>query len=365
LKSFTLKRGSVRLTYCRKCGTKLNETARFCYSCGTPVIVATAETKPATPRRKRPVYFLPVAILLAIVLTALILSALFFLPVYPVHFSQTDQVAKADVDNLFVDFQADVANVNIFFKNLPNNMVELNVTADGAVSIFEDPSTPLNVTVEHQITNNSAVVIASVSHITRRSIWNSLGVNCDVYIDPSANVSLAFRSSVGKIMMDADAYSALENIDLQTTTGSVYVSLSKDVTVAGVIALKSTTGTVQFRMDEADVSDNVQINLRTTTGSVNADLRATQQLSANVTVNAQTTTGGVNLFMSIDSDVGARIESETGVGGIEVDVQRFSGEKTPLESNNFPARSNFIVSLRTTTGGININAVYGSSTSLN
>jgi hypothetical protein len=350
------------MVYCRKCGAKLDENARFCPVCGTPVAPAAA-IRPTAPKR-RSVYVLPIAILVAGLLTAVIISALFFVPFYPVNFSQTEQVAKANVNNMLVDFQADVANVNIFFQNLPSSMVVLNVTAEGNVGILDDPNHAVNVTFNHQTANNSAVVISSVSRAIRWPISYNLNVKCDVYIDPSANVSLNFRSSVGKIVMDAGTKVTLQNIDLETTTGSVDVILSKDVTVAGLVSIKSTTGAVHFIMDDAEVSEDVSINLQSTTGLVNADLTATRSFLGDVTVNARTTTGMVNLFMVVDSDVGARIDSNTDVGRITVDVQNFSGNQTPLQSNNYPAKSNFLVTLRTSTGGININAAYGSSTVL-
>lgn len=352
------------MVYCSKCGAKLDENARFCHVCGTPVVAVTAEARPTVPMRKRRLYILPVAILIAVLLTAGIITALFFLPVYPVHFNQTNQVPKADMNNLLVDFQADVADVNVFFQNLPSNMVVLNVTAEGRVGILDDPNQAVTVTFNHQMTNNSEVVIASVSRITKWPISYSLNVNCDVFIDPSANVSLNFHSSVGDIMMNANTKVAFQNIDLETTTGNIEATLSKDATVAGLTSLRSTTGNIQFIMDNAAVSGDISVNLQSTTGFVDLDLTATHNLSGNVTVNARTTTGAVSLLMVIEHDVGARIESDTGIGKISVDVQRFSGDQTPLQSNNYPAASNFLVDLHTNTGGININAAYGSSTIL-
>jgi hypothetical protein len=148
---------------------------------------------------------------------------------------------------------------------------------------------------------------------------------------------------------------------LETETGSVDVSLSKGVVVADLISLHTTTGNVQFEMDEANVSRNVSVELQSTTGSVNMNLIENQKLSGNVTLNARTTTGSVNLSMAIDGDVGASIESSTVIGGINEDVEKFSGNETLLQSDNYPAGSNFLVNLRTTTGGININAVYEAS----
>jgi hypothetical protein len=348
------------MPYCRKCGAKLEEEARFCHVCGTPVA---AVTVPAMPRRRRP-FLLPVIILIVILLAAIVFGALVFLPFYHVHFDQTNQVAKAGVDNLILDFQADAAQVNVFFRNLPDKMVVLNVTADGYVGIFDDPNRTIDVTFNHQMTNNSEVVTSSVSRVSAWSLSSNLNVICDIYIDPSANLTLAVRSSVGQIMMNADTQMTFKTLSLEAVTGNVEASLAKGVVIAGMLSLKTTTGNVQFRMDKADVSGNVSISLQSTTGSVNVNLAENQKLAGNVTVNARTTTGGVNLAMIINDDVGARIESHTDFGGINVDVQHFSGNQSSLQSSNYPAGSNFLLNLRTSTGGIHISAIYESSATL-
>ena len=352
------------MAYCRKCGAKLDEDARFCRVCGTPVATVTAATRSTALKQRRPLYLLPVAILIAILVTAVIVSALTFLPFNPVHFNQTNQVPKANVDNLIVNFQADVAHVNVVFKNLPGNMLVLNVTAEGGVGIFDDPDRAINVTFNHQTAHNSVVVNSSISQAVRWPMFNNLNVNCDVYIDSSANLSLTVRSSIGDIVMNADTDLTLKSLNLETTTGSVETSLSKDVIIAGALSLKTTTGSVQFQMDEADVNGNISVNLRSTTGSVTVDVVETEGLLGNVTMDARTTTGSVNLSMAIDNDVGARIESHTDIGEISANVQNFSGNKSPLQSDNYPAGSNILVNLRTTTGGIRINAAYQSSSVL-
>jgi hypothetical protein len=351
------------MPYCRKCGAKLDETARFCSVCGTPVATvppATTQTT-RTTRKRRPVYVLPVAILAAVLLSALVLGVLFFLPLNPVHFNQTNQVPQTSMDNLFLAFQVDVGQVNVFFENLSGDMAVLNVTADGSVGVLEDASRPLNLTFSHEAADNSEMVIASVSRTSRWPISPGLNVECDVYIDPSANVTLQVNSSVGNIVMDVNAKVTLHKINFETTTGNIDVNLSKDTVVSGSISLQSTTGRVQFTMNEADVSGDISVNLHSTTGAVNADLTATERLSGNVTVNTMSTTGSVNLDMTIDSNIGARIESDANLGKITLDVTRFSGNKSPIQSNNYPAGSNFLVNLKSDTGGINIHAAYGSA----
>jgi hypothetical protein len=348
------------MSYCRKCGAKLEEEARFCHVCGTPVA---AVTVPAMPTRRGP-FLLPVIIFIAILVMAAVVGALVFVPFYAVHFDQTNQVAKTGAANLMLDFQADVAQVNVFFKNLPDKMLILNVTADGYVGIFEDPNRTVNVTFDYQTANNTEIVTSRVSRISAWPLSYNLNVICDVYIDPLANLTLTVRSSVGQIIMNADTQMTFKTLSLEVVTGNVEASLAKGVVIAGMLSLKTTTGNVQFRMDKADVSGNVSVSLQSTTGSVNVNVAENQKLAGNVTVNARTTTGGVNLAMIINDDVGARIESHADFGGINVDVQHFSGNQSSLQSSNYPAGSNFLANLRTTTGGIHISAIYESSATL-
>jgi hypothetical protein len=346
------------MPYCRKCGAKLEEEARFCHVCGTPVA---AVTVPAIPRRRSPFLF-PVIILIAILVTAVVVGALVFLPFYHVHFDQTNQVAKAGVDNLLLDFQADVAQVNIFFRNLPDKMVVLNVTADGYVGIFDDPNRTINVTFNHQTTNNSEVVTYSVSRVSAWPLSYNLNVICDVYIDPSVNLSRLFvHSGVGQIVLNADTATTIQTLSLDTTTGSIEASLARGVVIAGSVSAKTTTGSVTFNWEQADTEGKVSVNLKSTTGAVNLSVSRNSRLSGNVSIDAGTTTGSVNLAMTIHDDVGAKIESRTSVGGIDVEQQGFLGNQSLLQSSNYPAGSNFLVNLATTTGSVNINAYYGSS----
>jgi DUF4097 and DUF4098 domain-containing protein YvlB len=142
----------------------------------------------------------------------------------------------------------------------------------------------------------------------------------------------------------------------------VQANIENGTVIAGDISLKTTTGAVSFRMNQANVQGNDTFNLQTTTGTVDTDITENKALSGNVQVNAATTTGAVNLSMLIDDGVGARIESQTQIGEITTDLNNFSGNKSPIESNNYPAESNFLITLRTSVGGIYINAAYQSST---
>jgi len=351
------------MPYCRKCGAKLEETARFCHVCGTPVAAVTPA--PAAPIRRKP-FPLPVAILIAVLLTAVVLSVLVFLPFTSVNFNQTNQVAnKAGVDSLNLDFQADVANVNIYFKNLSGKMVVLNVTADGYMGILSHPNRTVAVTFDQKTANHTAIVTSRVSRVEGWPLSYNLNVVCNIYIDPSVILKLSVHSSVGQISMSAGVPVTLDGLILRATTGSVEANLTQGVVIAGVVSVGTTTGSVRFNMDRPELSGNISATVQSTTGSVNVNVIGNERLSGNVTLNVGTTTGEVNLDMVILNNVGATINSHNSFGGINVEQQQgFLGNQSLLQSTNYPAENNFLVSLETTTGGININALYESSTTL-
>lgn len=101
------------MPYCQKCGTKLKEDARFCYRCGTPVAATQTRVTYERPRGRNP-FLIPVIVIAAIILSALIITAIATAPLNPVNFNQTSQIIQPNVDHLNLDFQADIAEVNVF-----------------------------------------------------------------------------------------------------------------------------------------------------------------------------------------------------------------------------------------------------------
>ncbi len=349
------------MPYCRKCGAKLEDDARFCYRCGTPVAELQPETAPARTARPagRNPLIIPVIILVAIVLTAVIVTAIVFAPVNPVNFNQTNEVTQPNINRLNLNFEADIAEITIFAENLTGKTIQLTVSAQGSTSVFGSPN-PVQVAFNNQTAGNELTVTSKVT-INNDIFSENIKVTCYIFIDPSLNISLKVKSNVGQIIFNADAPATIESLNLEATTGLVQASMENGTLLAGEVSLKTTTGEVHFRMDKANVLGNVTVNLQSTTGLVDTNITETQELSGNVQVNAITTTGSVNLNVLIDNGVGARIESQTNIGGITTDLQGFSGDKSPIQSNNYPAESNFLINMRTNTGGIHIRAVYQSS----
>lgn len=325
------------MPYCQKCGTKLDEDAKFCYRCGTPVAAdQTRVTYERRPRGRNP-FVIPVIVIAAIILSALIITAIATAPLNPVNFNQTSQIIQPNVNHLNLDFQADIAEVNVF-TNLTDKTLLIDVSASGSNSIFGS-NTPVRFTVENITANNSLIVTARVT-TDNFLLTDNVHVVCNIYVNPAVIMTLIVRSDVGKVTMNADSAAKIDSLNLETSTGVTELNLKKGTVINYGLSLRTSTGAVFFNMDQADVHGNITVNLQSSTGSVNMNITQTQKLDGNVQINANTQTGTVNLDrMLIDDDVGARIESHTSLGRITVSSQNFSGNQSLIESGNYPAQA--------------------------
>ncbi len=350
------------MPYCRKCGTKLEENARFCPKCGTPV--STYTYAPQHPTAYKPIRNDPIvlaAIILAIILvSAVIISIIIFAPLKPFSFGQTNEVNQPNVNTLNLNFQANNAQINVITQNPTNKSVVFYTSASGSTSILNSKN-PADIAVTNQTSGSTLTVNAKV---TSAGVFGSAArVTCDIWLNPSMRLNLNITTQTGQVILTANQTATFESLNLKSNTGEVRADLLNGTVIAGDLSLKTTTGAVIFRMNQANVEGNRTFNLQTTTGTVIMDIAENQTLPGNVQVNASTSTGAVDLTMFINNGVGAKIESQTNLGSIRTDLNNFSGNKSPLQSNNYPAESNFLLSLKTNLGSININAAYQSTTS--
>lgn len=344
------------MPYCRRCGTKLDENAHFCQKCGTPVTTF-APAAPAKPMRKDPLVITAIA-LISILVTAVIVSAVVFSPVYPVNFNQTNQDNHPNINTLNLNFQAGTAQVDVITQNITDKNILIITSAVGSRGIFGSPDL-INVTFTNETVNNELTVNSKVTETNGFSTRN-LHVTCTIYVNPALKLNLNVTTQTGQVTLNAEKSTTFQSINLQATTGAVQANLQNG-TVTGNISLKTQTGNVYYRMSQADVQGNCTVNLQSNTGSVNMDITETKRLQGNLQINANTELGSVNVGLSIDGTVGAKIISQTNLGNIHSDLQNFSGDQSPIQSDNYPSASNIEINNRTNLGSININAVYQSS----
>ncbi len=352
------------MPYCRKCGTKLTDKQRFCHVCGTPVGQIASTYRGATtsePQYRRPAHRagFPVAAI-AIVIIVLLIAAAFivsFFPFQQVNFSQSNEASAPNVGMLRLVVGSEIGAVNVILRDLPGNQrAAINVSATGWRGIFGSDK-PLALAFNQETTGSTLTYSVNITRAGNFAYGN-LNVTCDVYVDPSVRLDIQVSTGAGTIALDADRAAVFQNVNLKVTSGTVAATLRQDTVISGAVSLDATTGTAELNWIEAQANGTVPINVVATTGSAELNITQTKQFSGNVTVDAAATTGSVNFAMNIQNDVGARISASAALGGVNVNQQGFSGNTVPIQSNNYPSRNNFDVTLTTNLGSVNINAQY-------
>jgi hypothetical protein len=350
------------MPYCRKCGAKLDEDARFCPVCGTPVPSVAPAEKSATPQRtsqhpRKTIFPLVGIVLIAILVISVVGVVIAFAPFQTVSFSQSNEATAGNVNTLNLVVEADVADVNVMMKDLPGNQrAAVNVSATGWRGIF---GTDQPLALHFVESTNNSILLYHVE-ISRAESWSTfppLDVVCNIYVDPSVDLNILLQTETGSIFMDASSEATFTQITLASQTGNIVASLNDDVVISGEVRLDTQTGSAMFSWNNTKVTRNISINIIAAAGSADLRITQTKPLTENVTLRAEGTTGSIDLTMTMQNDVGARISASTR-GGINVDQQGFSSNHVPLQSDNYPGGSNFDVTLHSTVGEIDINVAY-------
>jgi hypothetical protein len=268
----------------------------------------------------------------------------------------------AGVETIALNFDADVADLNVIPLFMPNELVRLDVSAKGSTGIFSSNEEPVRVVFERQTTGNTLSVNSDISRSERWPFSINLRVSCDLYLNPSYVFDLDVRTSVGQVKMNNSAVPVIfQELLLHSTTGNIEINIPEYAVLTKNVSLRTTTGNVNLAWNNPQVTGPILVDVSTTTGAITTDVTQTIPLAGNVLWSTKTTTGGINFGMHISGPVGAEIVSETNLGGITLDVQSFNGNRSPIYSSNYPAANNFMVDLGTTTGSIHIEAAYQGS----
>ena len=349
------------MPYCRRCGTKLADDAHFCQKCGTPVVVtypSSAPPAPSKPARSEPLVIAAV-VLIAILIGGAVVAVLLTASFATVNINQSYQDNTAGINKLSLNVESQALKVNVFTQNITHNnnfLISLDGTASKGINGGSD--SPIQIAFYNTTVNNELTITAK---ITQSRVFSRFNVNCNIYVNPTLILDLNVTSQAGQISLTAEKHATFRFLNLQSAAGAVQANFD-NATIAGNVTLRTQAGSVDIRMNEVKVEGNNTVDLHANAGSVTMDITQTKTLQGNLQVNAITDLGSVNVGLIVDGDVGAKLISQTNLGSIHVNAQHFSGNQSPIQSDNYPAVSNIEIDSRTNLGGININANYQSST---
>ena len=349
------------MPYCRKCGTNLDENAHFCHKCGTPVVTYVPPPPPSTSIKsiRKDTVIIAAIVLSVILVVGLIVVALLAAPFSTVNFNQSYQDNSSNINKLNLNVQIDEATVKVFTQNVNNSNFILTLTGSGSKGPFSDGNdeSPIQVAF-HNDTEDGVLTVTA--NITKSIAFSRFNIDCNIYLNPAIELNLNVTSKAGQISLSADKPANFDSLNLQSNAGDIHTNL-QNVTIARNVILRTQAGTVDFRTNQIMIEGNDSIDLHSNAGSINVDITQTKILQGNLQINAATELGSINVGLVIDGDVGAKIISQTNLGSINVDKQHFSGNQSPIQSDNYPAVSNIEINSQTNLGSININAVYQSS----
>lgn len=357
------------MQYCRRCGTHMEDDARFCHKCGTPVIPIAASQpaqtfyvhpKPAQPNRpwhKDSLVVVSVA-LVAVLVVAVIAVAVLSTPFASWDTNQSLEDKTVGVKTLNLSFHTNVGEVIVFTQKIGDNNVGIYIQANGSRGLFSDNTGPVSI----EFANNTFGDILNVESTVKVADPFTTGarVQCLLYINPELELNLNISSTTGEVSFSGVNSPTIQSLSLETTTGAVQANLESDTTVAGNLSIRAVTGEVNYRMSQTKIIENCSLTLHSTTGAVNMDITQTKTLDGNLDVVADTSTGSINVGLTIDSGVSAQVTSKvSGLGEVSVEKNNFVGEDEDIHSLNYPAQSNINIDSHVHgIGGVNVHATY-------
>jgi len=312
----------------------------------------------AAEKRHRRLLSFSAILLITILVVAGVVVVLLFLPIRQVDVSEQFPVQyRPGIDTLNLTLDSSISQVNLLSENVTNELFVLNASMTGRTSLLASEGL-FQVSFDYTFTNSVLVVTSTIGSQLRWLAPLTLSVTCDLHVNPALKMNLNVKTDLGRTVITTKAGVILNSLNLETTTGGVEVNLSEGTEVRGNISLTTVTGGIGFSWNNVIVHDDVTVRMKVTTGGTNVNVNQTAPLFGNVALNAETTTGGISLNMKIIDGVAAKIDSSSSVGGIDASLNGFSGNRTPLQSFNYPLVYNFNVELGTTTGRISVNADY-------
>ena len=359
---------TLRLTdlpYCRKCGTKLEDYDHFCHKCGTPLISTPPSarsalkqpTRPLPQLRKDPLILVGIG-LIVILVTAVVVAVLLAAPMSTWDFSRSLEDETPNVKKLNLNFETNIGEVNVTPLEVGDNNIGIYVNANGSRGIFGGNEIPISVSFDNKTVGDTLTVNSKVSF--DHAMAMRVNVRVEIFVNPALNLNINVTTDAGSINLAADRAATFQSLNLQTHAGSVEASMHNAV-IAGNVSLATNAGSVYFGMSQSIVEGNNSVNVESNAGSVTLDITQTKFMQGNIKLNAQTNLGSVDVGLEIDGDVGAKITSSTNLGAINANTNNFSGNQSPIQSDNYPAASNIEIQCTANLGSVNINADYKSN----
>jgi len=167
---------------------------------------------------------------------------------------------------------------------------------------------------------------------------------------------LDLQTTTGSISMFGNGANFTKGVNVETTTGSNILNFTNCIFGGNVVG-DVTTGSIEFLTYNSMYSQNSQLSLSTTTGSVSIEIYQYSDLGADVTGQVTTSTGGIDvIYEDNQGSVGALFTGTTTTGSIDYNnIGGFTEFGGIFESNDYStATYKYTFTMGATTGSIDV-----------
>lgn len=302
-----------------------------------------------------------VTIVVVITLITSLLLVIVFIPLRDVDIERRDSVElQEEVTSIDLDLIANVMTLNISYEEMQDHLIQFNLSITGGTSLLTSADV-LEEYIFNQTVEEGTMSLTIVVKVEEAPLGiSNLKVRGDLIVHSSLPSSIMARTNVGEIDLTSSGSTVISSISLETDVGKVKVHLGNEVALTGDIRLRTSTGPISLIWEDVRVMHQATVDIRTSIGPIDLEVRQEEPMLSDVDFNVRTSTGEIDFLISIETIPGARISSNAGVG--EVDIERSTGfewsSSSLLRSENYPTASDFIISLETGVGDIEIDAEY-------
>jgi hypothetical protein len=290
----------------------------------------------------------------------LILAAVLF--IIPFRSTDTDEARTATlpsgVSALDLNLKVDAGDVTIRFVDNSSVAASIHVQGVQRSGLLWTPK-PVNISWEESVAGDALTINASVHLDPQVGFLDTNDMRCQLDISQQLMTSLDVDNSFGGIDIATVSGVNLTQLDVKTSLGKAELTMVADTVLSGPLSLETSLGSLELTWNDVMTTGSTNVSLKTSAGTVNANITQHRSLDGNLSMNINTSLGSVDLALDVSGDNSARIMSTVSLGEVKVQQQSgFDGNGSDLRSSNYPQLSNIEVSCTAGAGSVEIEAKY-------
>ncbi|UCD00944.1 MAG: hypothetical protein JSV23_08670 [Promethearchaeota archaeon] len=304
-----------------------------------------------------------------------------------------------------LSLNSDIGAININYNSTPTDYivkVDLDIRIDGgfvagkAYSDFFEDVVWLNGSIP--------ITFELVKKVFTGFIFPIIyDIEIDVTLRTDIIYDITAVSSTGAINMVVPQNIVLNNTNIATSTGLIFLNAGKNTTVQGILGMSTSTGAIEFFANQINLThglnthtstgsltlnftscitgDNIYIDdstgsiilnsynmkytkdtnwyISTATGSIYANFKQFVEMNANITGTIQSSTGSIDIIYDDSlSSIGAKFTCTVGTGSItytDLGAGGMSRVNGIISTNDYDSATNkFTFTVSTSTGSIDV-----------